>query len=252
MPNSFLGFPVPRAKIADMIAAAAPPSLHHAQHENGGTDEIDATGLTGAGGSGLTMKDFLSLSGIIESLDGYLVNTAGTGSVVIDNVGAFMSTGTTSSSNARFYRSIQDYLAFPNFGKDVVFSVLANFDSRTSKNGTFQIFLGESIDFAQIGFEVVDGILYGICAKTSAHTTVALETLGAVAFDTQRFLQAVFTAGSKVEFYVNGVLSGEITTNLPVLADTFTTLLSFQVYNLANAQQKIMIIEFWSIHFKLT
>lgn len=40
MPNLFLGFPVPRAKIAEMIAGAAPPLAHAAWHKPSGTDAL--------------------------------------------------------------------------------------------------------------------------------------------------------------------------------------------------------------------
>ena len=43
MANLFIGFPVPRAKIADMIEGAAPPLDHATQHEYGGDDAIDPT-----------------------------------------------------------------------------------------------------------------------------------------------------------------------------------------------------------------
>lgn len=40
MANLFIGFPVPRAKIADMIAGAAPPLEHYENHEPDGSDPI--------------------------------------------------------------------------------------------------------------------------------------------------------------------------------------------------------------------
>jgi len=45
MGNLFLGFPVARSKIADMIRGSASPIEHHARHESGGDDEIDISGL---------------------------------------------------------------------------------------------------------------------------------------------------------------------------------------------------------------
>jgi len=57
MGNQFIGFPVPRARIADMIAGSAPPKIHHTGHETGGDDEIDCTGLAGAGGVTLPFDD---------------------------------------------------------------------------------------------------------------------------------------------------------------------------------------------------
>jgi xanthosine utilization system XapX-like protein len=47
MGNLFQGFPVTRAKIADMIASDAPPALHKLQHQASGTDEITVQGLLG-------------------------------------------------------------------------------------------------------------------------------------------------------------------------------------------------------------
>ena len=251
MPNSFLGFPVPRAKIADMIAAAAPPSLHHAQHENGGSDEIDATGLTGAGGSGIGIKDFFIFTSSFESLDGYLQNTAGTGTITLDHPCVILDTGLLATGEARLYKDMQAYFPFPNWGKDAVFSLYATFDSNTSNNGRFRIFCGDSVDFGQIGFEVEAGVLYGMCAKSSAHATVALQTLGAGSYYEFRFLQAVFTAGSKVEFYVDGVLKGEITTNLPTVTEIFTTFFSAEVNNLSFAQSKILYLTSFNFVMKL-
>ncbi|GAH85805.1 unnamed protein product, partial [marine sediment metagenome] len=46
MANLFIGFPVPRARIADMIEGSAPPTLHAPQHESGGTDEVEFLKLT--------------------------------------------------------------------------------------------------------------------------------------------------------------------------------------------------------------
>ena len=40
MANLFIGFPVPRAKIAEMIEGSAPPLEHIANHLPGGTDEL--------------------------------------------------------------------------------------------------------------------------------------------------------------------------------------------------------------------
>ncbi|GAH23253.1 unnamed protein product, partial [marine sediment metagenome] len=40
MGNLFIGFPVPRAKIAEMIEGSAPPIIHHDRHEAAGDDEI--------------------------------------------------------------------------------------------------------------------------------------------------------------------------------------------------------------------
>ncbi|GAH54174.1 unnamed protein product, partial [marine sediment metagenome] len=40
MANLFIGFPVPRAKIADMIEGAAPPLEHVVNHLPGGSDQL--------------------------------------------------------------------------------------------------------------------------------------------------------------------------------------------------------------------
>lgn len=252
MGNLFLGFPVARAKIADMISTSAPPALHKTQHQLGGTDELNITGLAGGGGGGIAIKDFYDLSSLLESLDGYLQNVAGTGSVTLDHPCVLLDTSTSSSSSARIYKDLNNYMTFPNFGKDAVFSIYAGFRAYTSKNGTYNLFAGDAIDYGQIGFQVVDGVLYGMCAKNAVHTTVALETISAGTFWVYRFLQAVFTAGSKVEFYVDGILKGTITTNLPTATETFTTYFSAEVWNLANAQRKILYVMPYNFLLKLT
>jgi len=44
MPNMFLGFPVPRAKIAEMIEGYAPPAVHASWHLPPGSDPLIAPG----------------------------------------------------------------------------------------------------------------------------------------------------------------------------------------------------------------
>ena len=49
MANFFLGFPVPRARIADMITGAAPPLEHTANHRPDGSDPLVLPGDISSG-----------------------------------------------------------------------------------------------------------------------------------------------------------------------------------------------------------
>ncbi|GAH76346.1 unnamed protein product, partial [marine sediment metagenome] len=100
MGNLFIGFPVPRAKIAEMIETAAPPIIHADRHEATGDDEIaflnlhdrlhasrhesggdDEITIDGAGIA--TLYDDLGFhyKTFFPTLDGFLVTESGDGVV---------------------------------------------------------------------------------------------------------------------------------------------------------------------------
>lgn len=222
MGNLFLGFPVSKAKIADMITGTAAPSAHHTQHENGGSDEIDATGLTGAGGGGIGIADFFSIHHTFESITGYNNNNTGSGSFSATFAGLEFITGTTTNSHARTNKGTPSISKELNFSKDITLNCNAGFLSYTNVTADFIIRLGGNASARGIGFKVVDGVLYGSVGNGSIETTVVLETLGTGSFFKYRTLRAVYTAGVKCEFYVDLSLLGTITTGLPSSWDPVT------------------------------
>lgn len=215
MGNLFLGFPVSRAKIADQIATTAAPSAHHTQHENGGSDEIDVTGLVGAGGGGGGVGALISYQSNIDSLDGFYTTSTGSGGVTITSAGATVSSGATADSLGRLKKTTQSLGLHANYGLNRSFFADVWFYSATSATGLLRIATASTASKKHIGFKVLNGILYGTVGNGSAETTVLLQTIDTIAFAAERSLLVIFTAGSKCEFFVDGVLLGTITTGLP-------------------------------------
>ena len=247
MANLFLGFPVPRAKIADMIASDAPPSLHKTQHQDGGTDEMDVTGLVGAGGLTLPWDD-LYFHILFESLTGYNNGLGGTGEIVCDGNGVALNTNLTAGS----YAYLEKYLTHPfptfNWAKTTKIKTRANFYNQTSVTGNYWLTVGGKDTTKHVGFKVVAGVLYGTVANGTTESTLALETLGTGAYLTDRVLQAILTPGANCEFFVNGVSKGTITTNLPTGTDSAPTIMHLYVENPGVAQRKTLNVGVWSFY----
>lgn len=215
MGNLFLGFPVARAKIADMISASAPPSLHKSQHQLGGTDALDVTGLPGTGGGGGGAGSLHTFSSCFESLTGFGIQASASGSTTLTQYALSLSTGATPYSTARITKTSAGAPSFINFDKNCSVSFDAYFVCNTSVAGTFCLKQTRYLYDKQIGFKVINGILYGSVGDGNNETAIILQTISAVPFEAKRTLRAVFTAGVKCEFYVDATLLGTITTGLP-------------------------------------
>ena len=249
MANLFLGFPVPRAKIADMIASDAPPSLHKTQHQDGGSDEMDVTGLVGAGGLTLPWDD-LYFHLLFEGLTGYSQGVIGTGEIVCDANGLSLYSNATAGSYA-YLEKYPNYL-YPifNWEKITRFKTRAFFYSKVSATSLYWVVVGGRDTAKHVGFKVVNGVLYGTVADGTTESTLALETLGAGAYTQTRTLEAILTPGSNCEFFVNGVSKGTIATNLPTGTNEAETMIDLYVGNPGVAEGKDLYVGFWSFYQK--
>jgi hypothetical protein len=79
--------------------------------------------------------------------------------------------------------------------------------------GTGCVGPGDPVTTNHIGFRVLNGAVYGSVGNISGQTTVDLNV--SLSGSTIYTLEAVFTAGTKTEFYIDGVYKGQITTGLP-------------------------------------
>ena len=121
MPNLFLGFPVSRAKIAEMIEGSAPPIAHAPWHLPDGQDPLilpaditagQAVGWDGskykgyaaggAGGPDLLTNFFYQT--FFESLDAFYQYVRYTGAITLYNYAVYLSTGAQINSRARLYK----------------------------------------------------------------------------------------------------------------------------------------------------
>lgn len=230
MANLFIGFPVPRARIADMITGEAAPKDHHADHEDGGSDEVNCTGLEGAGGLTLPWDDFIYVAAF-ESLDGYRATQAGGGAIAIDGEGVALETGGTNGDTYGIKKALNDEPIPMSWDKKKQFITAANFSAGGSSNGYQFIGIGDYSSGNCLGFRVVDGKFEAFARKGANEETYEIEDWSAGAYDYQRRLKIVHNAGVNVEFWVDGVKVYTATTQVPEGAHNAQYLLHAIVQN---------------------
>ena len=234
MGNMFLGFPVPRAKIAEMITGSAPPLEHKENHEPDGSDPlilpddissdqlikwngskfVGAAPAAGGLGNRYDDPDFFFTTRF-PSLDGFKTWITNDGTLTFNEEHLLINSSTTPNSVAGLYKPVDYSLPALSWDKTRKFKCNAYLRSLTNKYGEIWIGMGRQTDGNRIAFIVKDGVLKGFTSSASSTSTVILETLGVGAYSEIRDLECVFTPGSKAEFYVNGSLIDEITTNIP-------------------------------------
>lgn len=247
MGNFFIGFPVPRARIADMITGKASPKNHHEQHENGGDDEVDCTGLEGAGGITLPFDD-LFWETWFESLDGWNQIVSGTGEITLDEDYVELGTGLTPHSSVR----IDKLTGYPtpalSYSKKQQLKTKIWLRSKISKICDAWIVRGNPGIVPHFGFIVSGGKLYGTVGNNSVNTTLELETLGAADYIIERKLVASFKPGVECRFFVDGNDLGAISTNLPSGPTGNNYLMYLKLENPGVAEQKYLFMsmyQFW-------
>lgn len=162
----------------------------------------------------LKRKDF-HLFTIFESLDGYYTGCAGTGTLTTGSTGVHSHTGTTSGD----YCQIQKYL---RDGGGDLFTWDKNRSQQTTlymdtnwNNVSLAIYSGSydsTTTTSHIGFNLLNGTIYGTVGNGTSETTLSLRGFGANFMYVLRFDHVV---GVGVEFFVNQVSYGTITTNIP-------------------------------------
>lgn len=247
MTNYFRIFSVPKSKITSMIQTEVAPSSHHTKHENGGADEIDATGLDGAGGTGLSIDDlFFQL--LFSSLDGLDVFTSGSGAVTLNGVGMEINTNATTGSVASVTKNPPSFTPVWNWGKNATLKISVQYYFYTSTTVTLNMVAGSYGTGKGYGFKIENGRIYGHVGNGSAQTNVDLASAGGFGSSIEKRLKAVYTAGVKVKFYIDEVLQGESTTNLPTGTDSSPSLLVLRIENPGVAQEKLAVIPQFSYH----
>ena len=230
-----------------MIATAAPPVLHHTQHENGGSDEIDATGLTGASGGSQFPQNVISIGSFMESIDCWDSNTTGSGNVNAASDGINIRTNTTANSTASINRNAYISNADYSWDNDHQFDFTGFLRSNTTNTCLFYILHGTDETTDAIGFKVLNGQLFGYVHDGVSATTLLLETISASSFNVKRALRAVFTAGANCKFYVDGVLLGTISTGLPTGIYSSDNLVFISVANPSVAELKYITISSFNV-----
>jgi len=245
--NFFLGFPVARAKIADMITGSAPPSVHHLQHEHGESDEVDATGLVGAGGITLPWDD-LFIQTFFESLDGFYTYGSGSGVVSVNNYGIKLTSGSTAGSIAASSKSPIPLIPQFNWAKNSTLHIGLQHRINTSSTSLILLLIGQPANLKHVGFKILNNVLYGTIGNGAAETTVSLGSAGSLNSSVTHRLKAVYTLNTKVEFYVDGSKVDEITSGFPSGTETIPSFYYIRVENPGVAEEKWAQIGHWLYH----
>lgn len=214
MANLFIGFPVPRAKIADMIAGEAPPLEHKTQHENGGDDEIDATGLEGAGGVEFPLRGIWIDDYNADHARWYKTYTGG-GELTRSYDTLTLRTTDTDPSTALLYRIRRQSIQPLTWAKKrhLIFQAYLDCDSKATAEMSVQT--GNPAHDNSIGFDVSGGKLWTLCRNPGGDAWEDIRTFPDAYIGEDIILEAIFFPGEKTEFWLNGALEHTETNRLP-------------------------------------
>ncbi len=230
MANLFIGFPVPRAKIADMIEGAAPPLDHATQHEYGGDDAIDPTDQNSLVTLPFPLAGFFLDSYEVEGA-GWQDADTGDGAMFLYSDHREMQTGSTNPST--YENRLHSSYPIPTLTwankRHLLITILANHED--SATAIMRIITGHTDD-NYFGFQIADGKLSAICGNAPGSQTVTdIKSYDPGAIDETLAFHAIFYPAVKVDFYVNGTLEATITTNLPTGTSNADYIIGFNLDN---------------------
>lgn len=162
-----------------------------------------------------------------ESVDGTNKFLSGTGEITIDGYNLLLSTGGTVNSVARCEKQPQDVTNF-TWDKKRRWRVSLYITYTTYQE--ICCFTGEPTgSYNGIGFIVINNTVYGRVNRMGTITEINLGTI------TSGFhvFEYILIPGVKVEFYIDGVYKGQITTYLPTGSIQANHIFLFYVRNTA-------------------
>jgi len=234
VPNTFLGFPVPKAKIAEMIAGAAPPLEHATWHEPDGSDPLvlpaditpdqvvqwDGTKFKGTtpavGGIGTCYEAAgLDFATWFESIDGYYKASSPANGYSLSSSLLSLFTQGGAADWASIYKDPSEFPTLPGWDKKAKFKTIVTFMANGDSLPKMDVLWGEPDTARHFGFIVRAGQLKASVGNGSVETlSAALEDWGAAGYYKTKILEADYKVTS-VDFYVDGVKVATISTNLP-------------------------------------
>ena len=264
MPNLFLGFPVPRAKIAEMIEGYAPPLAHVARHRPPGDDPLALpadiaagqllgwdgskfVGQAGGGGGIASVYDdpgypFLTF---FESLAGYYYASSPTGGVTLSNTQLSLMTQGGANDWASLYKEPSEFVALWSWSKLAKFKTEVTLAATGSSLPKIDVMFGDTDTGRHFGFIVRDGKLYGSVGNNSVETlTAALEDWGAVGYYKTKRLEAVYNVTS-VDFWVGGVKVATLSDNLPAGTTSARKMIRLYVRGNGSASYHGIVLSHW-------
>lgn len=250
MGNLFMGFPVPRAKIAEMIEGYAPPITHHTRHEATGDDEVPFENLLNrkhaarheSGGDDLVTIPEAGISTIYEdtgfhfktsfpNLDGFTEATAQLGAVDHYADKVVISTGTTASGYANIVKALEYQLPILTYDRDIFIRVRFAYNIFANVNIGVYIITAGATNVEHLGVraytnKLVSDLHDGVGRY---HEDIAARAGEGAEFDD--IIEIKYYAGVKCEYWLNGALALTCTDHLPTGAFVDTKFLKIATHN---------------------
>jgi hypothetical protein len=156
------------------------------------------------------------LDSFFESLDGWDVYTTGVAKAYIDSEYIALST----QAQAGAVAGIIKRLAYPRspltWNKPRSFKCKARVDVASDSSSLIYINTGnEGSNRRGFGFRFTNNKVRGFSKNGGAENYVDLVTGLTAPYSREEVYEAVFTPGSKIDFYIDGVLMGTLTSGLP-------------------------------------
>lgn len=234
MANMFLGFPVPRAKIAEMIEGAAPPLEHIANHRPPGSDPLVLPGDIESGqlikwndtkfigiaepsGGIATPYDDLGFyfKTFFPTLDNLKQSTNNAATITHLPEKITLNSGATTLSYA-LIRLLNDFqIPVLTFDRTLKLRTRINCNSFSDADGDNYVIIGGGASWKHIGFAIWNGYIQSTVHNGSSRRQVHLKSVSTGGAFHDLLLELIFTPGEKCEFYIDGVLEGTETTGLP-------------------------------------
>lgn len=201
-PNSFIGFPVSRAKFAD-LAGRSP-------------------------GHPFPLEDFFWHS-FFEGIATLNQLTSGAGTITLIANVVFLKVLSTAGDRARLLFAPQDPILNISSGSVFTQRVALRLISITNSTMDIWVYSGAPNSFPGIGFMVSDGVFSAFTRNGGSPTIVEIDDFGTSGFNELLNLKFVLTSAVKAEFFVDNVLVVTISTNVPSIAALSDILLGLEL-----------------------
>lgn len=216
MGNTFQGFPVSRARFAEVAGQAAEASLPFSK---------------------------LYYHTFFDSLDGLKVTLVGAGTADVTGTDLELEIDAALNDSVTVRKSLWETYFSLSWNKNRTFRTKIYFES--SDDSTIQAWVGTGfVDTGTgIGFAFYGGKLYARTKIWNGGTTdVEIEDLGTSGYEFNETVDIVFTAGVDCKFYIDGVLKATITTNLPTGSGNSGNLVFLKITNPAATESGLLTI----------
>ena len=267
MANMFLGFPVPRAKIAEMIEGAAPPLKHIENHRPPGSDPLvlpgdietdqlikwDGSKFIGiaepSGGIATPYDDHgFYFKTFFPTLDNLKQSTNNDAAITHTPENITLNTGAVSTSYA-LIRLLNDYqIPVLTFDRILKLRTRIYCNSFSDASGDNYLIIGGGASWKHLGFAIWNGYIQSTVHNGSSRRQVHLKSVSTGGAFHDLLLELVFYPGESCKFYINGVLEGTETQTLPSGAfynTWFITIGSQNVSTTNNLELQISQIEIY-------